>query len=139
MTDFGALVRSGTVPDIEGFYRWDGTVRRVEYDGPQLSWFKLGLAFVPHWESDPDGLVEVDWADRAVLPSVSGSVCCGEGPMGADGFFARLDADGVPIWVIFMAHSNPFVHVHVEGMMAKFTNNLDRSVVINLELPDFAA
>jgi hypothetical protein len=139
MTDFGALVRSGSVPNVEGFFRADGTVRRVDYDGPRLSWFKLGTPFVPQWEDDPDGLVDVDWADRTVLASGLGSVCCGEGPMGADGFFARLDPDRVPIWVVFMTNSNPFLHVHVEGMVATFTNNLDRSVVIDLRLPDFAA
>jgi hypothetical protein len=139
MSDLGALVRSGSVPCVEGFYRADGTVRRIDYDGPQLSRFMLGPAFISQWEHDPDALVEIDWADRALLASDAGSVCCGEGPMGADGFFARLDPDGVPIWVVFMTNSNPFMHVHVEGLVAAFTNNLDRSVVIDLRLPDFAA
>ncbi|OLB79914.1 MAG: hypothetical protein AUI14_08850 [Actinobacteria bacterium 13_2_20CM_2_71_6] len=104
-----------------------------------LSWFELGPPFVPDWEYDPDDLLDVDWADRAVLTSDQGSVCCGEGPMGADGFLARLNPDGVPIWVVFMTASNPSLHVHVDGMEATFTNNLDRSVVIDLELSDFAA
>ena len=45
----------------------------------------------------------------------------------------------VPIWVVFLTNSNPFLHVHVDGMVATFTNNLDRPVVIDLRLPDFAA
>jgi hypothetical protein len=38
-----------------------------------------------------------------------------------------------------MTNSNPFLHVRLDGTMAAFTNNLDRSVVIDLGLPDFAA
>jgi hypothetical protein len=55
-----------------------------------------------------------------------------------EAFFARLDPQGVPIWVAFMTHSNPFQQVHVDGTVATFTNNLDRSVVIDLDQPDFA-
>jgi len=132
-------VRSGSVPYVEGFFHPDGTVRQVDYDRQQLSSFGLGSPFTPDWDYDPDDLVDVDWADRAFLAPGQGSVCCGEGPMGADGFFARLDPDGVPVWVVFMTNSNPFLHVRVDGMLASFTNNLDRSVVIDLELPDFAA
>jgi hypothetical protein len=98
--DFGALVRLGRVPHIEGFFRADGSVRRVLYDGPQLSWFRLGLPFVPDWVYDTDDLEEIDWAARAGLPSQQGSVCCGEGSMGADGFFVHLDAARTPVWVL---------------------------------------
>ena len=139
MTGFGELVRSGLVPCVEGFFRADGTVRRVVYDGPQLSRFELGPQFTPDWEYDPDDLADIDWADRAILAQGRGSVCCGEGPMGADGFFARLDPHGVPVWVAFMTKSNPFQQVRVDGMVATFTNNLDHSVVIDLDLPGFAA
>jgi hypothetical protein len=139
VTGFGELVRSGSVPYAEGFFRVDGTVRQVDYDGPQLSWFELGPPFTPDWEDDPEDLVDIDWADRAFLAMGQGSVCCGEGPMGADGFFARLDPNGIPVWVVFMTNSNPFLHVRVDGKMAAFTNNLDRTVAIDLDLPDFAA
>jgi hypothetical protein len=130
--DFGALGRSGLVPYIEGFFHADGTVREIDYDGQQLSWFELGPPFTPDWEYDADDLVDVDWADRAALARGQGSVCCGEGPMGADGFFARLDPDDVPVWVVFMTDSNPLLHVRVDGMVASFTNNLDRTVRIDL-------
>lgn len=137
--DFGALVRAGSVPNTDAFFRADGVVRQVDYDGPRLSWFRLGPPFVPTTvEDDLDDLVEVDWADQSALASQSGSVCCGEGPMGSDGFFARLDPNGIPVWVVFMTNSNPFLHVGVNGTVATFTNNLDRSIVIDLELPDFA-
>lgn len=135
--DFGALVRSGRVPSIEGFYRADGTVRRVLYDGPQLSWFRLGSPFVPEWEYDIDDLDEVDWADRADLASQQGSVCCGEGSTGGDGFFARLDPTGMPVWVALLTHSNPFVRVRVDGTTTTFINNLDRSMVLDLNQPDY--
>ena len=139
MPGFGELVRSRLVPCVEGFFRADGTVRRVDYDGPQLSWFELGPLFTPDWEYDLDGLADIDWADRALLAPGQGSVCCGEGPMGADGFLARLDPHDVPVWVAFMTRSNPFQQVRVDGTVATFTNNLDRSVAIDLDQPDFAA
>jgi hypothetical protein len=139
MTDFGELVRSGSVPRVEGFFRADGTVRRIYYDGPQLFRFELGPHFTPDWKFDPDDLADIDWADHAILGQGQGSVCCGEGSMGADGFFARLDRHGVPVWVAFMTHSNPFQQVRVDGTVATFINNLDRSVAIDLNLPDFAA
>ena len=134
--DFGALVRSGTVPAIDGFFHRDGTVRRLAYDGPQLSRFKVGTSFMPTWEHDLDDLADIDWTSSAVLASARGSVCCGEGPMGADGFFAFLDQELVPVWVVFMTNSNPFLHVQVDGMLATFTNNLGHPVVIDLSLPE---
>jgi hypothetical protein len=139
MQDFGELLRAGWVPYVEGFFRADGTVRRIDYDGQQLSWFELGPPFVPDWEHDPDDLAEVDWADRAFLAHDPGSVCCGEGPMGADGFFARLDPQGTPLWVAFMTNSNPFLQVRVEDTVATFTNNLNRSLAVDLDHPDFTA
>ena len=138
MPGFGELVRSGWVPHVEGFFRADGTVRRVLYDGPQLSWFELGPLFTLEWTYDPDDLADVNWADRALLADGEGSVCCGEGPMGENGFFARLDPQDVPVWVAFMYYSNPFQRVHVDGTVATFTTNLDRTVMIDLAHPDFA-
>jgi len=138
MADFRALLRAGSVPYIEGLFHMDGTVRRVTYDGPRLSRFDVGLPFVPTWQDHPDDLVDIDWADRAVLPGGQGYVCCGEGPMGADGFFARLDPDGAPIWVVFMTDSNPFLKARIDGAVATFTNNLQRSVTIDLKLQYFA-
>jgi len=135
--DFSSLLRSGRVPRIDGFFRAGGGVREVLYDGPQLSWFRLGPPFTPDWEYDIDDIEEIDWADRADLVSQQGSVCCGEGSMGADGFFARLDPAGIPIWVAFMTRSNPFLHVRVDGAIAIFTNNLDHSVIIDLNQPTY--
>ena len=69
MTDYGALVRSGSVPCIDGLFRVDGTVRRVDYDGPSLSWFEVGPLFVPADHDHPKDLVNIDWADCVVLPA----------------------------------------------------------------------
>jgi hypothetical protein len=131
------MLRLGRIPCLEGFFHADGRVQRVLYDGPQLSQFRLGHAFVPDRRYDTDDVIEIDWADRAELAPGQGSVCCGGGPMGADGFFARLDPAGTPVWAAFMTHSNPFLRVRVEGAIATFTNNLDRSVTIDLNQPDY--
>jgi hypothetical protein len=68
MTGFGELLRSGSVPDTEGFFRVDGTIRRVDYDGPQLSWFELGPPFTPDWEYDPS------WYQPVGLPFRSAQI-----------------------------------------------------------------
>ena len=139
MMDFGALVRSGSVPNVEGFFRADGTVRRVYYADRSCR----GSSWVPLSSHNGNTIPMISWTSTGppgtVLASEVGSVCCGEGPMGADGFFARLDPDRVPVWVVFMTNSNPFLQVHVQGMKATFTNNLDHSVVIDLRLSEFAA
>jgi hypothetical protein len=63
--DFGLQVRSGRVPCVEGFFGANGSVREVLYDGPQLTWFRLGAPFRPGGNDGVDDLVEIDWA-RAV-------------------------------------------------------------------------
>jgi hypothetical protein len=137
MRTIDAVLRAGAVPGTDGFFRADGTSRRVEYGGPELPWFELGPPLEPDaW--DDDDIEELDPAVLADLPNGQGAVCCGEGSLGADGFFARRDAAGNLIWVVFMTRSNPFCQVEVTGMAATFINNLGNSVVIDLNDPDFA-
>ncbi|ROO61845.1 hypothetical protein EDC02_3802 [Micromonospora sp. Llam0] len=127
----------GRAPCVDGLYRADGTSRLLAVDGPQLSWFEFGLPFNLGGRDDFD-VLEVDSAARAELPD-GGSVCCGEGVLGSDGFFARTDAEGEPIWIAVLTNSNPFVRVDVAGSAVRFTNNLGNSLTIDLGDPNLAA
>ena len=74
----------------------------------------------------------------APLPD-GGSLTCGEGALGSFGFFARRDARGDVVWAVMLTVSNPFVRIDVDGTTATFTNNLGRSLSIDLTDPFFAA
>jgi hypothetical protein len=139
MTVIAELLRARTAPGVDGLFRRGvGPSYQVVIDGPTLRRFEIGQPFDhDDWDADPDALVEIDPAVRLPLPG-GGSVCCGEGPLGADGFFAREDGDGAVVWVVVLTRSNPFVRAEVDGRTATFTNNLGHSLTIDLTDPHFA-
>ncbi|MFF0482746.1 hypothetical protein [Streptomyces sp. NPDC004435] len=135
------LWESGEVPDRDALYRADGVVREVHVDSAALSGFGLGapLDLDELLRDDPDGLAAYDihrgcWAE---LPDGSGFVCGGGGAHGSEGFVARLDADRRLVWVVRMGDSNPFERVELDGMTARFLNNLGNAIEIDLTAPDF--
>jgi hypothetical protein len=133
------LWRSGLLPATDGLYRADGSARSVDVDGPKLSWLDLGapLNLDALLAADPEDVFEFDVCAEAVVPDGSGYVCCGDGAMGADGFFARLDPRRDLVWVVTSTKTNPFMRVSVEGSLATFTNNVDSSVTVDLAGPDY--
>ncbi|MCW2873006.1 hypothetical protein [Actinacidiphila oryziradicis] len=130
---------AGEAPAWDGLYRADGSARAVEIDSPRLSWFDLGapLDVYALLTEDPGYVIEFDVCAEAELPDGSGYVCCGDGSLGSNGFFARLDTGKNLVWVVSLFDSNPFERVTVEGSMATFTNNLGNSVTVDLASPDF--
>ena len=130
-------------PYWDGMYRADGSARDAEVDSPALSWLDLGASFDidAMLAEDPEYLTGIDIHPDglAELPDGSGYVCCGEGTLGADGFFARLDRDRNLIWLVSLTNSNPFVRATAAGSLASFTNNLGNTLTIDLGDPDFAA
>jgi len=128
------LWRQGEVPAFSGLYRADDSARYVETDGPALTYFRVGKPFdlAERLAEEPDYLAEIDESARAALPDGRGQVCCGEGPLGSQGFFARLGTDGELVWVVFLDNGNPFYEVAVDGSRVTFTNNLGRSVTVDL-------
>ena len=131
------LLRARRVPCVDGLFRADGTSLGAAVEGPALSRFEIGPP-LELGDSDDYDVMDIDPAMCVELPD-RGSVCCGEGMLGADGFFARLDGDGNPIWVVVLTNSNPFVKAEVAGTAATFTNNLGNSVVIDLRDPNLAS
>jgi hypothetical protein len=136
------LWRAGEAPAWDGLFRADGSARAVEVDSAALSWFELGapLNFETWLAENPETLTSIDIHPQglAEIPDGSGYVCCGDGSHGSEGFFARLDRDKNPVWVVSLGDSNPFVRATVEGSMATFTNNLGNSITVDLADPDFA-
>lgn len=135
------LWAAGDVPDWDGLYRADGSARAVGVASAALSRFDLGgpLDLEELLRGDPGGVTPYDIHPDCVaeLPDGSGFVCGGDGAHGSEGFFARLDADRNLVWVVSMADSNPFEKVEVDGMTARFFNNLGHSIAVDLTTPDF--
>ncbi len=139
MTSIKDLLREHLVPDVDGLFRRDGASRWAEVDSDALNYFEVGdLWDHDDWDPDPHGLTEVAGVVVAPLPD-GGSLTCGEGGLGSFGFFARRDARGDVVWAVMLTDSNPFVRIDVDGTPATFTNNLDRSLSIDLAHPYFAA
>ncbi|WP_329072561.1 hypothetical protein [Amycolatopsis sp. NBC_01480] len=131
------LWASGATPARDGLYRVDGPAWAVDVDGPALSWFEIGAPLdLNDVLADPEDVLDIDVSAEASLPR-GGSVVCGEGAMGSEGFFARLDAMGSLVWVVSLLHSNPFYGVAVEESVATFTNNHGNSIDIRLDAPEF--
>ncbi|MGW0854040.1 hypothetical protein [Streptomyces sp. NPDC002690] len=128
-------------PYRNGLYRADDSVRAIEIDGPCLSEFRVGPSLDLDLSAVTAGRETTNlFFHRGCsfeLPDRSGFICGGEGSLGADGFFARLDGDRNLVWVASMENANPFERVEVQGWTARFFNNLDNSVVIDLRDPDF--
>jgi hypothetical protein len=135
MNRVAKLLKERLAPDFDGLYKADGTARVARVDGPTLSWLDFEVPLDLHAMEDDD-VVEIDPAVSAVLPD-GGAVCCGEGALGADGFFARLDANKQLVWVVVLHNSNPFHHIRVDGTLVAFTNNLGNSLTVNLADPEF--
>ncbi|MCX4763329.1 hypothetical protein OG562_20615 [Streptomyces sp. NBC_01275] len=129
-------------PAVDGLFRADGSARVVEVDGPELSWFDVAEPFDLDalLADDPECLTRADIHPQglAELPDGSGYMCCGDGSLGSEGFFARLDQDENLVWVVSLLESNPFERAEVHGSLATFTNNLGNSLTIDLTNPDFA-
>ncbi|AEV87161.1 hypothetical protein ACWT_6144 [Actinoplanes sp. SE50] len=130
--------QQGEVPAFSGLYRADGTARAIEVDGAALSRFEVGEPFNPaeRLAVDPDAVAEVDESARTAVPD--GYIISGEGAHGSEGFFARLDAAGQLVWVLFLRNGNPFYEIVADGSRATFINNLGNAITIDLTDPLYA-
>lgn len=126
-------------PAVDGWFQADGSAWTVEVDGPQLSWFNVGepLDLDGLLAEHPESLTGADTHPQglAELPDGSGYVCCGDGSLGSEGFFARLDQNRGLVWLVSLLDSNPFQRAEVHGSLATFTNNLGNSLTIDLTKP----
>ncbi|MEV0457906.1 hypothetical protein [Catellatospora methionotrophica] len=134
------LWSAGTVPACNGLYRADGTAWAVETDGPQLSQLVFGppLDLAALLANDPEAVTVIDRFAEAELVDGSGYVCCGDGALGSDGFFARLDQGRSLVWVVSLTDSNPFGRIMVDGSAVRFVNNLGNCVVVDLMQQEYA-
>jgi hypothetical protein len=128
------LWRQSEVPGWSGLYRANDAARAIDIDGAALTFFRVGEPFdvVDRLAADPDEVSYVYEIAEASLADGSGRVCCGEAAHGSEGFFARLDAEGELVWVVFLRDGNPFYEIAVDGTRVTFTNNLGRTVTVDL-------
>jgi hypothetical protein len=128
------LWRRSEAPGWSGVYRANDDARAIDVDGAALSCFRVGEPFdlAERLAADPDEVSYIYETAEASLPDGSGRVCCGEAAHGSEGFFARLDAEGELVWLVFLRDGNPFCEIAVDGSRVTFTNNLGNGVTVDL-------
>lgn len=110
----------GLVPGWDGLYRADGSARAVAVGGgARLDWFDLSppLDLDLLLDEDPDNLTHVDIHPGADVP---------------------LPKDRNLVWIVALTDSNPFEKAELRGPLAMFTNNLGKSVTVDLDHPNYA-
>jgi hypothetical protein len=130
MTDVAAQFGAERLPVRDGLYRVGSPPRTVLWREE----LEIGEPFELDG-SEMDTVIDIFC--EAALPD--GYLVCGEGSWGSEGFFARLATDRSLIWVVYLEHGNPFISIDVMGRTATITNNLDRTVTIDLDNPNFTS
>ncbi|GLW89376.1 hypothetical protein [Actinokineospora globicatena] len=123
---------AGAVPGRTGLYRVGGPARALSIGGAALSRFELGEDL-----AEVDDEIGVDIHPDADVPIPGGFLVGGEGALGHEGFFARLDQDRRPVWVVTLEDGNPIIAIEVTDRRARFTNNLGNTVTVDLDSPEF--
>ncbi|MFD2474013.1 hypothetical protein [Amycolatopsis silviterrae] len=132
-----SLWRFGNAPAVSGLYRADDTAFAVTTNGAELSWFRIGSPLdLDEVLADPAYTMSVDVAMRTEIED--GSLVCGEGELGADGFFARLDGAGGLRWLVALQRSNPFERIIVSEGRFTVVNNLGNALSLSLSDPRFS-
>jgi hypothetical protein len=134
-----ALWSREQAPPRDGLYRTDAPARDVFVDGADLTGFELGevLDLDAMLRDEGEYAMRADPSAELVLPDGSGVLCCGEGALGAEGFFALLTPERELDWIVVLHESNPFHHVALSGSLATFTNNLGNALTVDLASPEF--
>ncbi len=105
-----------------------GTARGVAFLEP----FDLAAAL----SADPGSVTAVDTQHQVHLPGGGGTVCCGEGAHGSEGFCARLGNDGRLQWALYFAESNPFTDIRVQsGRLVRFRSTSGVELTVDLADP----
>ncbi|GAA2103035.1 hypothetical protein GCM10009759_38050 [Kitasatospora saccharophila] len=135
------LWERGERPADDGLYRADGRAWYVTEDyGPDdLAGFALAEPTSVRELLDPERTTSADThpAGHLVLPDGSGTLVCGDGSLGSEGFVARLGPDGAPVWLLTLADGNPFEAIALTGTRARFTNNRGHGLVVDLAEPPY--
>ncbi|MFF4339098.1 hypothetical protein ACFY00_04040 [Kitasatospora sp. NPDC001540] len=134
------LWAEGWMPFREGLYRADGRARDADVEGPDLGVLRLGepIDLADMLDEDPNGLSAALACAEAGLPDGRGRLVGGGGSHGSEGFVACLDTEGAVVWLLHLGESNEFVRIAVDWPTATCTNNLDRSITLDLTSPDYS-
>jgi hypothetical protein len=133
------LWSQGLLPIHDGLYEAAGPARTVRIDPTAPG----GLVLMELFDvdellrADPDYVTSIDITTRLDLPAGAGRLCCGEGSYGSEGFFARTDANGQLVWVVYLERSNPFTEVNVDDRRALFTSTSGVRIAVAITTPDF--
>jgi hypothetical protein len=132
------LWRDEQLPIEDALYLADGTAYDVEVNPETPGGFEVGDQFdlAVLLDADADWMASIDPMREVKLPGGAGYLCSGEGSHGSDGFFARLDSAGNPMWVLFLTNGNPFLDIAVEGTKATFTSTSGVSLTLDIDHPE---
>jgi hypothetical protein len=132
------LWRDEQLPIEDALYLADGTAYDVEVSPQAPGGFEIGDQFdlAELVRADEDWMASIDPMREVELPGGAGYLCSGEGSHGSDGFFARLDSAGNPIWVLFLTEHNPFMDISIEGTRATFTSTSGVSLTLDIDHPE---
>jgi hypothetical protein len=133
------LWRAGKLPIRAGLYRADGAAIVARYDPNSPGGLSLldQFSLEAVMRADPDYVTHIDITVKHELACGGGCLVAGEGSYGSEGFFARIDAANMLIWVVYLEDSNPFVNVTVESTFATFTSSSGLVITIDLEASEF--
>ncbi|GLW67951.1 hypothetical protein Kpho02_02500 [Kitasatospora phosalacinea] len=135
------LWAEGWMPYWEGLFHADGRARDADVEGPGLEVLRLGepIDLESMLDEDPNGLSGAVVHAEAGLPDGRGRLVGGGGSHGSEGFVACFDTEGAMVWLLHLGESNEFVRITVDWPTATCTNNLDRSITLDLTSPDHSS
>jgi hypothetical protein len=128
------LWAKGQLPSEDAVFYADGRSFAVEVVDGRLSVveeFDLDESLA----EDPDCVSNVSVLGEVELPDGAGFLCRGDGDMGADGFFCRLDAARDLVWACFLTSGNPYADITVAGSSATFTSTSGLTVTVDIDQP----
>lgn len=132
----------GELPIRDMVYLADGRAFAVELG----EHFPGGMAVTEPTSLDAILASDPDWLTSFVVTHIvelrseeGGSVCCGEGSWGSEGFFARIASGGEPIWVVYLENSNPFVEIDIDSddRVARFSSSSGVTTSVAISGTDF--
>jgi len=131
-TSIARLWARGQLPSEDAVFYADGRSFAVEVVDGRLN---ATEEFDLEESVDPDEVSNTDVFAEVALPDGAGFLCCGDGDMGADGMFGRLDAARNLVWACFLTSGNPYVGIAVERNLATFTSTSGATVTVDVDRP----
>ena len=132
------LWHSGQLPIRDGLYTHSGVVYLLQRNDTTPAGIEiLDTSDIDSiLSADPDWLTSVDVTREMEIEAAAGRLLAGEGSHGSEGFFARVDKNNNPLWVIYLEESNPFVDISSSENEATFHSSSGISITVDINHPE---